>query len=200
LKITNKMMNLEHQGMGTVIDREVALAAAAQGMAPAGAMPPIMVGMLTRRDVPQSFMTVGAPVRSGGPIRKELPPTPKSDAFSNAEMARRMKVGGFVGAQRMPNATERFDFMQIAAIPSGPANYLGQDNGGGYAHVGPQIPLDLVALMERDKVAVVGRSVEQQPILRPEHARVAAPKVAPGEAPRIETAAGSRAKPVRGTQ
>ncbi len=112
----------------TVLDREVALAAKAQGLAPA-----VPASAQIPR-LPPLLKTVGVPSHAAraSPLLKEMPPTPAADAFAKAETARRVKQGGFVGVD---------SGSAIFAIPEQPMAYLGDDK---WTVQKAQVPQDMV--------------------------------------------------------
>lgn len=126
-------MNVPLRQTGTVIDKEVALASIAQGLAPAGAAPPLMLSTLERTapDSNGSGLYIGAPLsrRRGAPIPEARPLNQQSIASSRAEVERLVSTGGFVSAQ---NST-----LPIAAVPEGPAPWLGQQH---WQMMAPQLP------------------------------------------------------------
>jgi len=116
------MQTLPRQ-IGTVIDKEVAVAAIAQGLAPAGAMPPIMLSTLGR-PAEKSSLFVGAPVMLNHHARAAAPtpprqPNPDAVAYSLAEKERLLKVGGFYATQ---NST-----LPLHAVPEGATAWLGDE-------------------------------------------------------------------------
>ena len=139
-------MKLDRHGMNTVIDQEVALAAAAQGLAPAGAAPPLMVGMLAKKQHQELY--IGAPTMPGvhrraSALKTELAPNPQADAFSQAEIKRRMKLGGFYCHERMSDGKTCFDMMQIKAISGDHTPVLGEST---WEYELPQVPMNMAGL------------------------------------------------------
>lgn len=129
--------------MGTVIDKEVAIASIAQGLAPAGAAPPLMLSTLERKAPGSSGsgMYVGAPLKSrsasGAPLRAAREESATAKAFSSAEVKRRVTVGGFAGVQGST--------LPLAAMPEGPLPWLGQQR---WAELKPQLPAHVAARQE----------------------------------------------------
>jgi hypothetical protein len=137
----------------TVYDREVALAAQAQGNAPAAAAPPLLVKAL---EPIKNSILVGAPVPDDHHARAPAPQVearkfPEADAFATAEIARRVKAGGFydTGANGM---------QQIAAIKGEPFAYLGSDKWSLYA---PQVPPGLRPIMQEPGLQFGNNSARQ---------------------------------------
>jgi hypothetical protein len=209
--MSSQQINLERHGMVTVLDKEVALASAAQGLAPAGAMPPLMVGMLAPKLTGEMY--VGAPVMPGNharasAVRTKVQQTPEADAFAKQEIHRRMQLGGFYDHGRM-HGKNQFDMMQIAAISGDHMPHLGES---AWAIHDPQVPTSMNGLKGRSseggaemqrkprwqRGSVFTRDGAEQPILRPNHAKSPAPLVA---APRVTTtgsAAGGKSMLSRG--
>ena len=152
------MSTVQLRQTGTVIDKEVALASIAQGLAPAGAAPPLMLSTLERTapDSNGSGLYIGAPLsrRRGAAIPEARPLNEKSIASSRAEVARLVSTGGFVSAQN--------DTMPINAVPEGPMPWLGQKH---WAMAAPQLP----AHVEARKATLSPYDVQ-----KPAHAKMAA--------------------------
>ena len=126
---------LDVNRMATVIDKEVAVAAMAQGLAPAGAVPPLMLSTLGAPIKPS--MLIGGPTLPGHHQRasaliKPMAPTPEADAFARAEITKRLKVGGFHDS---PGDTH-----PIFAVPDHSKPYLGESDWT--MHM-PQVPQNM---------------------------------------------------------
>lgn len=116
-------VQLQPNTMGTVIDKEVAIASQSQGLAPAGAVPPIMLSTLGPA---KTNMFVGAPVMPNRHQRaspalsispEEQAVYDRSKKISQQVTKEMIKVGGFHDS---PGAT-----YPLYAIPEGPKAYLG---------------------------------------------------------------------------
>lgn len=87
----------------TVYDSEVAMAAARQELAPAGAAPPLVVGMLNKSPAIGNSILVGAPAQNGvheraATVMANKPhPVPASVEYGLQESNRRVKLANVVG-------------------------------------------------------------------------------------------------------
>lgn len=108
---SNSPVQRAHGVQETVIDKEVARAANLQGLAPAGAAPPLMVQALKPVN---AKILVGASAPPGHHARTPTPSLvakeyPEANQFARAEVARRLRVGGFYDTE--------FGKTQLSIVP-----------------------------------------------------------------------------------